>query len=71
MTLITKSDLLPHVSFDLAAVRTQIASLNPDARMVVASAVRGEGMEDWCALLDRRRADKSPVARAAGEVAGV
>ncbi|MHC4957701.1 MAG: hydrogenase nickel incorporation protein HypB [Planctomycetota bacterium] len=65
VTLVTKSDLLPHVSFDLAAVRTQVASLNPDARTIVASAVRGEGMDEWCALLDERCAAKGPAVEVA------
>ncbi len=50
-TVITKIDLLPHVSFDLEAVRERVAALNPSARFVVTSARTGEGMEGWIALL--------------------
>jgi len=51
-TVITKSDLLPHVEFDLAAVREQIATLNPAGRLLVTSARSGEGMDGWFALLE-------------------
>ena len=64
VTLITKSDLLPHVDFDLRAVRGQVAALNPSGRFLVASARSGEGMDSWFALLDeeigRKRAALAP-----------
>ena len=58
VAVITKADLLPHVPFDLAAVREQVAALNPHGRLVLCSARSGEGMEAWCALLEERLADK-------------
>jgi hydrogenase nickel incorporation protein HypB len=58
VTVITKADLLPHVDFDLSAVRGQVASLNPSARLLVTSARSGEGMETWHALLDHELARK-------------
>src|SRR6266545_5853709 len=51
VTVITKADLLPHVDFDLEAVREQVAALSPSARFLVTSARSGEGMEAWFALL--------------------
>jgi len=60
VTVITKSDLLPHVPFDLAAVREQLAALAPAGRQVVTSATTGEGLDEWYALLeDRLRAKRS------------
>jgi hydrogenase nickel incorporation protein HypB len=53
-TVITKADLLPHVPFDLEAVREQVATLNPGGTFLTTSARGGEGMEDWCALLEAR-----------------
>ena len=56
VTLITKTDLLPHVEFDLDAVRSQVACLNPDAQVLLTSAKTGDGMTEWCTLLQSRRA---------------
>ncbi len=58
VTVVTKIDLLPHVSFDLAAVREQLATLNPTGTVVLTSARTGEGIADWCTLLERRLAAK-------------
>ena len=58
VTVVTKTDLLPHVSFDLAAVREQLATLNPAGKVVLTSARTGEGISEWCALLEQRLADK-------------
>ncbi len=62
ITVITKADLLPHVPFDLEAVRAQVATLNPSGTFLVASARTGEGLDAWCGLLEARLAAK----RAAG-----
>lgn len=58
VAVITKSDLLPHVPFDLDAVRTQIESLNPNGTIVVTSSLAGEGLEGWLDLLRTRLASK-------------
>ena len=52
ITVITKADLLPYVEFDLAAVREQIGVLNPTGLVLVTSARSGEGMAEWCGLLE-------------------
>ena len=52
VTVLTKVDLLPHVDFDVAAVKAQVATLNPAARLVAVSARTGVGMDDWCGLLE-------------------
>ncbi len=52
ITVITKADLLPHVAFDLPAVREQVRVLNPTGRLLVTSARSGEGMDRWCGLLE-------------------
>jgi len=57
-TIITKADLLPHVDFDIDAVREQIAILNPQARFVVTSVRTGEGMDGWFSLLEAEIAAK-------------
>jgi len=58
VAVISKVDLLPHVAFDLAAVREQISTLNPHAQIVLTSARTGEGVGEWCALLEARLAAK-------------
>jgi hydrogenase nickel incorporation protein HypB len=58
VTVITKSDLLPHVDFDVAAVRRQVAALNPSGRFLVTSARSGEGMETWYALIEEELVTK-------------
>jgi hydrogenase nickel incorporation protein HypB len=56
--VVTKADLLPHVTFDLAAVKEQITVLNPSGRLLVTSATTGEGMAEWCGLLEELLAAK-------------
>ncbi len=65
VTVLTKADLLPHVDFDLDAVVSQIAALNPSARVLVVSARTGEGMDAWYALLEEARARKRTAVAAA------
>ena len=56
--MITKSDLLPHVPFDLDSVKSQIASLNPNGAVLVTSSLKGEGLDGWLDLLRARLAAK-------------
>ncbi|WP_018962510.1 hydrogenase nickel incorporation protein HypB [Coprothermobacter platensis] len=45
--VVTKSDLLPYIDFDMNAFRSGLASLNQDCRVFVLSAKTGEGMQEW------------------------
>jgi hydrogenase nickel incorporation protein HypB len=54
VAVITKSDLLPYVPFDLEGVQEQISSLNPDGEILVTSSLAGDGVEGWIALLKTR-----------------
>jgi hydrogenase nickel incorporation protein HypB len=58
VTVISKMDLLPHVSFNLDEVRGQLAALNPAGRVLLTSARTGEGVPEWCDLLLERLAAK-------------
>jgi hydrogenase nickel incorporation protein HypB len=58
VTVVTKMDLLPHVSFNLAAVREQVRSLNPAGLLIEVSATTGAGMNAWLGLLEEKRALK-------------
>jgi len=51
VAVLTKVDLLPHVDFDLVAVRDQIRTLNPSGSILETSAKTGAGMGSWYALL--------------------
>jgi hydrogenase nickel incorporation protein HypB len=67
--VITKADLLPHVTFALDVARAQIAALNPEGRCIVLSARTGEGVDAWTGLLvaalAAKRAEISRSAEAA------
>jgi hydrogenase nickel incorporation protein HypB len=54
VAVITKSDLLPYVPFDLEAVKEQIVSLNPDGTIIVTSSLKGDGVDGWLDLLRGR-----------------
>ena len=61
VTVITKSDMLPHLPFDLDAVTGQLETLNPSSRILLTSSVTGEGIDSWCELL-RDRLEKKRAA---------
>lgn len=54
VAVITKSDLLPYVPFDMASVREQISSLNPEGTICEMSSLKGDGIEGWIDLLNSR-----------------
>jgi len=58
VTVITKIDLLPHVDFDVEAVRAQVQTLRPNARFLLTSARTGEGIDEWCRLLSEKHEEK-------------
>ena len=55
LVLINKIDLAPHVDFDEALCRANIATVNPDAKVLSVSAKTGEGMPDWRDALNALR----------------
>ncbi len=54
VTLITKIDLLPHLPFDLEAVREQLGTLNPAGTVFEVASTTGEGIDRWIEFLARR-----------------
>jgi len=58
VTVVTKADLLPYVSFKLDEVRRQVGALRPGGTLLVTSATTGEGVAVWCALLEQHLAEK-------------
>lgn len=45
--IITKTDLLPHVDFDIEASKKYIRALNKDMIIFEVSSKTGQGMQDW------------------------
>jgi hydrogenase nickel incorporation protein HypB len=51
LVLITKSDLLPHLEFDVSALEANARRLRPGVKTLRISSKTGEGMEAWTAWL--------------------
>jgi hydrogenase nickel incorporation protein HypB len=51
VVLVNKVDLLPHLDFDLDRFFTYLQDVNPDVRVIEASAQTGQGVDEWCAWL--------------------
>jgi hydrogenase nickel incorporation protein HypB len=49
--VITKTDLLPWVPFDLSEFRRLVRSLNPRIRLFEVSCVTGMGLDEWAQWL--------------------
>lgn len=60
VVLLTKTDLVEPLGFDLAAAVGNIRRIAPQARLITLSARGGEGMEEWYELL-RGRTIAGPV----------
>ena len=56
LVLLNKTDLLPHLEFDLEQCEQYLNQVNPDVPVIKLSARTGEGMEAWYAWLDQRLA---------------
>ena len=56
IVVVNKIDLLPHLDFDLGEFLANLSAVNPTARVIMASARTGEGLDEWCRWL----ADQAP-----------
>lgn len=54
LVLLTKSDLLPHLDFNLAKLRDAVARVMPTAQTILFSARTGEGVDAWLSWLRAR-----------------
>ena len=54
VVVVNKVDLLPHLDFDLDVFLSNLAAVNPKARVILASARTGEGVGEWCEWLVRQ-----------------
>lgn len=52
LCLINKIDLLPHLNFDLEALKSHALTVNPQIQFIELSATTGAGMEEWYAWLE-------------------
>lgn len=48
VVVVNKVDLLPHLDLDLDRFLAHLAEVNPTARVILASARTGEGLDEWC-----------------------
>jgi hydrogenase nickel incorporation protein HypB len=51
--VITKADLLPYVPFSVKQAEKDARRVQPALKIYVLSAQNGDGVEDWCAFLER------------------
>lgn len=56
--VITKTDLLPYVRFDVEAAKRDIRLINQDTPVFTVSSYTGEGLEEWMGWLEARIAEK-------------
>ena len=69
VVLITKVDLLPHLPVDVAAIRRNIHSINPNATVIEVSALSGEGLDSWHQWVRQALADRTADVTSAAHAA--
>ncbi len=71
LCLITKSDLLPYVPFDLLRALGNARAINPSLQCLTLSVMSGAGFDQWLGWLERELAQPRPATvRPAGAAAG-
>lgn len=53
VVVLTKTDLLPHLDFNMAACRKNLRRVKPDALVIETSARTGKGMDQWISYLEQ------------------
>jgi hydrogenase nickel incorporation protein HypB len=53
--LISKTDLLPYVPFDVESAKEDARRIRSDLTILTVSSVKGEGIEAWCHYLEAMR----------------
>ena len=66
VVVLNKVDLLPYLEFDLEQCCEHLRQVNPEARVIVASARTGQGLAEWCAWLVGQAVPTASDLRAAG-----
>lgn len=62
LLLLSKTDLLPHLRFDVERAVANALHINPQLQILLLSAYSGEGMEPWYAWLRNERAARALAA---------
>ena len=63
VVVLNKIDLLPYVNFDKALFESNLAKINPTARIIETCATKGDGIAEWLAwLYDIAHADAAIMA---------
>jgi len=55
LLIITKTDLLPYVSFDIAAAEENARRVHPKMEIVRVSSTNGAGLDEWMSWLKRKK----------------
>jgi hydrogenase nickel incorporation protein HypB len=55
LVVVTKTDLLPHLDFDLGALVANVRRVNSATQVLLVSARTGEGIDGWYEWVDARR----------------
>jgi hydrogenase nickel incorporation protein HypB len=55
VVVISKTDLLPYVPFSIESVEADARRVQPSLRFFKVSALRGDGMDEWCQYLESCR----------------
>jgi hydrogenase nickel incorporation protein HypB len=55
LLVITKTDLLPHVPFSIAAAEENAGRVHPGIEIVRVSCTTGNGLDDWLSWLEKRK----------------
>ena len=66
LVVVNKTDLLPHVDFDVDALTARVRSLNPNVTVLLLSVRTGERTREWYAWLDGQPRTGAHAARPRG-----
>ncbi len=64
LLVITKTDLLPYVPFNLAAAEENAKRVHPGMEILRVSCTKGDGLHEWLSWLERRRQAQAPETQA-------
>ncbi|MEK6479962.1 hydrogenase nickel incorporation protein HypB [Catalinimonas sp. 4WD22] len=63
MMMVTKMDLLPYVPFSLDAVTKDAREVNHEIEIMMASSLKGNGVDEWCDYLMTKAKEKKSQAK--------
>ena len=58
LMVVSKADLLPYVPFSVDAITKDARDINPDLEVITISALKGDGLQQWCDWLIKKAAMK-------------